>query len=293
LEPAHGETSECLLQPPTGDNVRSLVPQCLQPQRGVDGGPQRALFLVGDSHTALSVEGLRRAVAGEFIVVWSAVGYGCTYDFNGGKGDRTDPGDSLYCRSFALKVSQVLRDSILPGDVVMLRSSGINFRARTVEWIRSILAPSVTSRGASLVIAGDNPRLIQRGDLCIPTPFNANALARCDSSLRDADPSRLSDEGAGVSHALRSLAERTDGVYFFDLFGLFCEPRRCRAVIPGTTAYWLFDQDHFTATGDNYLWPFWCSFFKQHGWFRAKVGAHFEPAFVPWDLSDNHDDDDD
>ena len=62
--------------------------------------------------------------------------------------------------------------------------------------------------------------------------------------------------------------EHSTDVAFFNLLDLFCEPTRCRAVIPGTDTFWAFDSHHFTAAGGMYLQPFWCSFFASHNWFR-------------------------
>jgi len=131
-----------------------------------------------------------------------------------------------------------------------------------VWFLRERLYPLASAAGATLVLVGFSPTLKTRATYCLPSRFAANALARCDTT-------RAAASNAAGEAALRALADAHDGVVYFPIMDLFCEPDRCRATIPGTDTFWAFDEHHFTVAGGMFLWPFWCGFFRSMNWFRG------------------------
>lgn len=248
----------CFMDNPMHASTEDLVPRCLRPPRGVNGGPTRALFLVGDSHAAMSVNGLRRAVEGAFAFAWATVGHNCALDRDGGyKSD--DYG--IDCAHWTVQVMGELAAEVRARDVVVYRLSVDHYRQHTFEFVRSALHPLVARNGAKLVLVGDSPKLRTRATYCLPSRFAPRALERCDTPRSAAGSTQ-------VDAALQAFADEHEDVAFFGLFDLFCEATRCRATIPGTNTFWIFDEHHFTVAGGMYLWPFWCSFFASNNWFR-------------------------
>ena len=248
----------------TEASADASVPQCLNPPRGSGGEPSRALFLVGDSHAAMSVEGLRRAVQGEFSFHWAAIGHGCALDIEGGSydGHRCDS-PSCDCGHWASNVMNLLRQHLKPGDVVVYAISAEHYRRLTNQFMTSELVPLAANTGATIVLVGPTPVIAARATQCLPTRFATTALERCDVPRANAHAF-----GGPMNTAMQALADAHDRVYHFEVAEFYCEAMRCRATIPGTSTYWVFDDNHFTQAGSMYLWPWWCNFFHRHGWFR-------------------------
>lgn len=248
----------CFMDSPTIDVANRFVPECMRPDRAARGGPSRALFLVGDSHAAMTVNGLQRAVEGVFSLAWVAIGHNCALDYEGGY-HSDDQG--IDCGFWVRTVMRELEQNLLAADVVVYRLYGDHYRSRTNDFVREVLQPLVSTKQAKLLLVGDGPKLKERATYCLPARFASNALERCDT------PNDQATWGS-LDTVLQSYAQLHSDVFFFPLADLFCESSRCRATIPGTNTFWAFDEHHWTAAGGMYLWPFWCSFFAAQDWFR-------------------------
>ena len=118
-------------------------PKCLRVERSEEGAggasavSQRAMFLVGDSHAAMAVDGLQRAVAGEFKLVWFAVGGGCSLTRYGCKGEKCAPGGerAYRCGSYPTTVLAALSSQLRRGDVVVVLNWGEHHDEFTATWV--------------------------------------------------------------------------------------------------------------------------------------------------------------
>ena len=241
--------------------------RCLTPTRQKAG--QRVLFMVGDSHCAHLVPGVRRAVGNRLEVRWAS--YIC------------DPGGFLphattgTCRQASDLFRQLLLQNMRPGDIVLVAHLGTKFMVRPghapdaltcgctattpqitgmVNFLRAFHAEMTRLvHNTSLVIMGDPPMLPQEGALCLTQPSNC---------VR-----KKANELAPVEDAYRALSRESPSIHFFQPHDLFCTVTQCQAQVPGTTTFAYVDVHHLTTAGSMYLWPYLCSWFEGAAFFSS------------------------
>ena len=269
------------------NDMAQMVRQCLTPSRS-GSAPQRAIFMIGDSHTAQLSMSLLTAFDGAASVVWAASGFGCgflsdasiVYQLQTAVQDGQRRQAIEVCRIFNEEADAALMAHLQPCDTVVLHQHSFSptddgghdgklvhdgdvGHEATLERIRN-LQRMVTSRGANLVLVGDV------AVLPMPAPYcarSAAALSHCQLS----HASMLAQTSFERDFYM-SLVARDNSTYYMPMGELFCDDspaapagRECGVTVPGTTTVAYIDNNHLNSAGLAYLWPFLCSFFTQHG----------------------------
>ena len=266
------------------ENVRI----CLTPERSGDI-PQRAIYLVGDSHAAALAMGLQAAFNGVAAVVWTAIGAGCGYlaapiiarefecnDCQCGDCDCESfdtagcwgASDQVpLCRSYIETATRTMEQNLEPCDVVVVHHQrakwgevGSRRYNSQMEFLRN-LQLMVHGKGAKLVIIGDAFGLPVEADYCIPSELSPNAGDRCTTQTSPEAVDALVDHVAG-----RELAQE-EGTFFMPIVPYFCDEglTSCGAMVPGSETMAYVDDEHLSTAGALYLWPFLCDFFSNNG----------------------------
>ena len=123
------QQDECffLVVPPnlrftTLNELHSKVGACLTPQRGA-GMPERAIFMIGDSHANSLSHGLAKAAEGALSMVWVGAGDGCGYH-PAGVTASTMTSHQENCKAYNDAVNDALRDQVRASDVVLVMNAG-------------------------------------------------------------------------------------------------------------------------------------------------------------------------
>ena len=123
------QQDECffLVVPPnlrftTLNELHSKVGACLTPQRGA-GMPERAIFMIGDSHADSLSHGLARAAEGALSMVWVGAGDGCGYH-PAGVTASTMTSHHENCKAYNDAVNDALRGQVRASDVVLVMNAG-------------------------------------------------------------------------------------------------------------------------------------------------------------------------
>ena len=257
--------------------VANLVGRCLQVDRRASM-PQRAVYLIGDSHAASIAPGIMAALDGAVDMVWAAAGWGCgilddraiASTFSTDE-ERRERFMHDICRAWNQAVVQNLEQTLRPCDVVVVHQERGKMNAFMVDKYTSLQA-QVTRLGATMVFIGDSPKLPERAAYCVPSAFSSNAAARCEQAIDAVNHPTVGQQHNGwvtrtyEEQALSSLAQ-ADGTLFMSIYELMCDStsQTCGAFIPGTQTLAYFDKQHLTSAGAFYLWPFICSFFRSNG----------------------------
>ena len=243
------------------------VNRCLIPGRS-GPYPQRAIFLLGDSHAASLAPGLMAAVDGAAHVSWISLPWGVIWscDFH----NERNSWRFRACEQERQEVDRVLREQVRACDVVVIthlrdqwtdERSSRETSATNARRNLAIFQTQVRSLGAKLVIIGDVPALPINPRHCIPSAFRPDAVDACRT------PALVGDAIDDVEY--KALASADAGVYYMSTYGLFCDPARssdgCGAVVPGTSTFAYADENHLNVAGSLYLWPHLCAFFRSNG----------------------------
>jgi peptidoglycan/LPS O-acetylase OafA/YrhL len=276
-------TSEChLREPPPHGTLEALSQKCLEPDRGRDG-TKGAMFVVGDSHAGMLLDGLGDRFGDNFSITsfrtsgrWCC-GF-CSYesfpmqllshlDWDA----ETKEHAKETCGDFAKVIMQSLNSSVRRGDIVIVsnfdewvdgrdeedtkgmtkadRQDQIRALSERIEELHGI----VHSKGAILVMVGSPPVLSNKGSECIPTIFEPQKAKECDVN---ATASELSHQL--LTDAYARLESKLPGTVFFDIHKLLCDDASCGATIPGTNVIGFSDQHHVSEAGSGYLAQFLC-----------------------------------
>jgi len=233
------------------------VTRCLSPDREANshgGQPQRAVFVIGDSHAGGMTGAVREAVSGKMafarIIKGSCAWHGtCT------------GGDSDYAvRHYQHAITVQMDVALQPGDVVvLLRDRNEHLDSQSISWYKTNLIPFLRRHSAILVLVYDWPWLPH--SYCESSPQSS----RCTSTL----------QSTSVPAAEALAVEYPGEVYTLNLPAwLLCSSSvvgegKCAGVVPGgnTLAYW--GQKHINYAGAMYLAPFVCSQFADWGFFDS------------------------
>jgi hypothetical protein len=268
--------------------LEEAVMNCLTPERTGET-PQRAIYLLGDSHAAALAMGLQAAFNGIAAVVWTAIGAGCGYlaapviarefecfdcqcgdcdceSYN--SADCWGASDQVpLCRSYIDSATRAMEQNLQPCDIVVVHHQrakwGLVGSARyhaQMEFLRNVQL-MVQGKGAKLVIIGDVMGLPAEADYCIPSEMSPDAGDRCKVQTTPQEVDALADHVSG-----RELAQE-EGTFFMPIVSHFCDEdlTSCGAIIPGTETMAYHDDEHLSTAGALYLWPFLCDFFSSNG----------------------------
>ncbi|CAE8610477.1 unnamed protein product [Polarella glacialis] len=219
---------------------------CLAPSRkGLSSGKDGAVILIGDSHAYELSPAIQAAT---FLPVFMLQ---AKFDVHG-----DDPGGDDY-----RKFRQVLQQVLWPGDVVIFHYYYWRFQASNRHYWTELFTDVlhiVKERNASLLLLSDVPVLRALSTQCLPSFFKPQGFVQCGTSVAETRGE------TAILHEL--LAESaSQGADVFDIQPLLCDGDGCNERVPGidTMAYW--DGHHLNRAGSNYLAPFLCSYFKDHG----------------------------
>jgi len=265
---------------------------CLDTSQIAPGGPTRRLYVLGDSHAAMLVPGVKAAFQRSFTVVHTTcVGSGCGFNPDSFFARLPDPMHepwghrATYCSLMVQEAWAKLNQTVQAGDVVMAvtasfryywnwpgRESGV---ADQVAFLTQLNNEVLAPRGASLVVTDDVPYLQGRGTDCVldPTPCETDPTQILRIPSHDS-PSHETYYLRGSSQSrndmlvppLTAFAASYPNVYFMqELYAPFCVGGTCHVVIPGTSTVGYYDDDHVNTAGALYLAPFMNCFFYSVG----------------------------
>ena len=253
----------------TERDVQARVLYCLTPERAGSSYPQRALFLIGDSHAAAIHPAFQVAFSGAASIVWAAMGGGCGFVNIPEMQQTFDAMDECerhcpLCQAYNEAVFEALQNQLQPCDVVVVHNHREKFYGFGLINALTALQNVVKAKGASLVILGDTPTLPARGTYCIDSPTSPDASERCAYVWDAPDSPMLGDKQSDESSAVAyNLLAQDESTYFFDMRSLLCtDDGHCGATVPGTSTLAFFDDHHITTAAAMYLWPFLCSMFE-------------------------------
>ena len=234
--------------------------KCLNPCR--TSQKPNAFYLLGDSHAAAWLAGVRAAAQSRYGVVHASCGHGCgvhSLDFHEkffAHPDTTLERDADECYAFVEALRVVLSDQLRPGDVVSLITANYkydlvgHYDAELIEELTALVA----SKGATLVVLGDGPLLKEFGFQCATPGRDAEACAT------------PYDDAAGALRQSAEAAFREAGALVFNqTLDLLCRDGICDHRVPGTDTVGIVDTGHFTTEGSLYLAPFLACFLERAG----------------------------
>ena len=128
------------------------------------------------------------------------------------------------------------------------------------------LAWHVSSQNASLLLMGDVPMLLARGDECAPPLPALNSVLGSWGCRLPCTVGRDADFYARVAMwnaELAAVAAAVPRTHFLDLHSRMCDEESglCGPYIPGTTLLGWADRDHLTSEASFSLWPDFCRSF--------------------------------
>jgi hypothetical protein len=256
------------------DELGKRAKSCLSPKHGAAGSPKNAFFLVGDSHAASLVPGMKAAVQGKLSFHWLAINAGmcwCGYlPFNPAHCQEPNAFfKERTCRGFNEYSKFQLEDNVRAGDVVAVAHydhwTGLppipKDQVLPIEQYAAHLQElqrMVVGRGASLLLIGDVPMLPAPGPQCVPTPFDQSAFRKCEVPVAE-EVNRHEHQ-----NKVLTILGSQPLTYFFNFHNLLCTSQVCGAFVPGTDILAYRDVMHLTQSGSLYLSPFICAFLTQH-----------------------------
>ncbi|KAL3904678.1 MAG: hypothetical protein SGPRY_011198 [Prymnesium sp.] len=260
VEPKRDVRTESL--PPSLDwfqGLKARVRRCLTPHRS-GTLPQRAVFLIGDSHTGAIAPGLMTALNGAAAVTWLATSYQCGYvsdSFIFETGFIADTNLEHPCKVINMAIDEALRSQLKECDIVVLHQHsfsdkfgyGMGKLEGSPQVVRSVkarireLQKLVLSKSARLVLLGDTAELPQSGQHCA-TPALAHL---CEI------PMAVAKQQLRVERELYSSMALTPGTFYIKLDHLMCDTtsKTCGAYIPGTNTLGYSDYDHLNSSRDE------------------------------------------
>jgi len=273
--------SDCHVKKPLPKaELEALSQKCLEPDRGRDV-IKTAMFVIGDSHAGMLVDGLRDRFGSQMSIhSFRSSGNWCcgfcskeSYPQGHFSADLAQEGMAI-CEDFAQVVMTSLRSSLRRGDIVIMNNYGHwrdgakgTTRTQLSDQIKALstrieeLHGIVHSRGANLVIVGPSPVLKKKGSECVGTAFQPQEARECDIN---ATASELSYRSMADSYA--RLGRKLTGTLFFDAHRLLCDGAVCGARIPGTDVIGFSDAHHVSEAGSGYLAQFLCPALASLGW---------------------------
>ena len=249
--------------------------ECVETPHAFEPPGAARLFLFGDSHAGAIATAFRAALKNRmpFYYATAIAGVdtylpdgsyaaGGPYIASGDLGVITYTlGKRLGKRPLTMAVWAALNRTLRAGDVVA--SVLAEFRLpggreqQHAHFLRHLQAV-VESRGASLLLLGDVPRLRQQGRMCKTPQTVDDCMTPIDFNGQDVIHQ-------AVMNSFISLANSGSSTFVFDLRPLLCEGQACGATVPGTEDVAFMDFHHLSTAGALYLAPFIGCFMESHG----------------------------
>lgn len=222
----------------------ATVRTCLRPQRA---NPQdRVVFLLGDSHAAMLQPAIEQLIAGRrgVSLTWTGItGWHCGFMANAQDVEAR-------CEGLVTIMWDTIQQNVQQGDVVIVSHASYKYDPRQNGFLRRFYTDVLAPKGAKLLLMGNPPELPTFAIYCL-----TNQAPCIVHSTANADKSRF----------LQPLAADVDGIFYFELWNLFCTEWQCGPTVPGTGTFAYFDMGHLTHSGALYLVPYLCSFFDLSG----------------------------
>jgi len=232
----------CLMTEGFAAEDMSVKLRCLAPNGQVGQKTTPAMYLVGDSHSAMLRTGLGSSTA---MPVYSASWWGATH-----AGRVADIEDAL---------SSVVQ----PKDVIVFAQ---RWDARSIheytEDVKLLLA-ICKAKGASLVLFEDNPVLKSQPGPCYMNAAKGKFPTQCKTPL--ADVRKVNDPYKAM---ITNLAKTEHNVvHYFPIVHLLCDEAQgfCDFNVPGSWAPAYRDDNHISEDGSRYLSGFICAFMAEAG----------------------------
>lgn len=276
----------------TPGNSMSNAPGRGAPLSSSQGGgiaPTQVMFLVGDSHSLHLVAGLGSAILGQYSLAYSATLEGAGFnpvfpDVGSNYNCLVDP--AWTCRywkrrhdryggpAWVTSARATIEAQAQPGDVITVVNSWL--RMPTIEYVNAYMTflgeiqQLASRRGATLLIMGDVPRLLEEGRNCLHTDTRAQCATNRTRAFRYGwnvqpvtHPSVVYawQLYAQTEQLMSQFADQYVHVEYIPsswFFNHLCDPTTgiCGPTAPGTDTVIYFDTHHLTTAGSMYLAPF-------------------------------------
>jgi len=228
----------CLMEEGFGAQPIANKLKCLAPDGVVGTKAANAIYLIGDSHSAMLRTGVGSATS---MPVFSASWWG-----SGHAGKVADIEDALM---------QVVQ----PGDSIFF---AMRWDARSVTSFKAdidvIIRVLQAKAGAHLVIVEDNPVMKSEPATCYMTAAQGKFPTACSRTITD-----VSLHYPEYKQAVTGYTTAHPGfVHYLETQGMLCDTTTgtCDYNVPGSWAPAYRDTDHLSEDGSRYLSPFICSF---------------------------------
>ena len=263
-------------------DIINRVKSCLTPNRGLGPTPQRAFFVIGDSHAEAIAPGLMAAVNGAASVAWISLSFWCGYVSERYIYDDMpspynhpvieDPRLRNVCATINRAIDEALSEQMRSCDVAVLTHRSYaatgngkldavktpTVRASMIERYRSLQHVAI-QKGARLLLLGDTPELPQRGTYCAASPALSSA---CNVPLATVRAHLWYEDQA---YTQLVAEDDSNSTHYLKLSSLLCNGQTCGAYVAGTTTLLAADQDHLTWEAALSIWPELCAFVADAG----------------------------
>jgi hypothetical protein len=194
--------------------------------------------IVGDSHAAMLLPGLKAQLAGKNWRLDTYLGWGCLWMPSG-----TVP----HCDAAMAQIQHRLLTGPKYDLVVTTgaRQKSIADKAKVSTLMAQAWAP-VAARGTKIAVVGDNPGV---------PPSTLQCLSRLGFSPSDSDCATPRSTALAVVDPLVKAAGMVPGASLIDLTAFYCDTQRCPAVIGHVVTY-RDTVGHLTATYSRTLGPY-------------------------------------
>jgi len=247
------DISTCLLAEGFGSMTMEQKLKCLAPDGVVGAKTAPAIYIIGDSHSAMLRTGIGHSTS---MSAFSASWWGANHS-----GRVSD-------------IEDALEKVIQQGDVI---AYAMRWDARGVDQYEAdidIILKVIKPKGAHLILFEDNPIMKTAPAGCYMAAAKGSFPTACSKPLAEVVTSHM----AFVNSAKAYVAANPGIVNFFQTPAVLCDSstQTCDYNVPGSWSPAYRDVDHISEDGSLFLSPFICSFMLDA---KLHAGGLKNPAY--------------
>jgi len=231
------DISTCLLAEGFGPMTMEQKLKCLAPDGVVGAKTAPAIYIIGDSHSAMLRTGIGHASS---MPAFSASWWGANH-----AGKVSDIEDAL---------GKVIQQGDVIAYAMRWDARGVNQYEEDINVILKVIKP----KGAHLILFEDNPIMKTQPAGCYMAAAKGSFPTACAKPLPEVATSHM----PFINSANSFVAANPGTVHFFQMAPVLCDSstQTCDYNIPGSWSPAYRDNDHISEDGSLFLSPFICSF---------------------------------